>query len=354
MIRVLMCGPDAASGGVSTHTKSLTAELKELGVIVISYSISGSNFKKTYQRTVGLFLNAIKKRTEYDIIHVQASGGLFSFVSAITGATASRALNKQLVITFHNSQTLNFVKKYCSVFGFVLTHSDKLILVSDKQKEAVTSLLGDSSKIVVIPNGFKESLYYPMDINMCRTKLNLPLDKMIIFNISNLIESKGHTYLLSAISDIIPVTDNLLCYIAGKGNYRDALNTQLSELQLQDCVEFLGWIPDEQIPLWMNACDLFVLPSLAESFGIVQIEAMACGKPVVATRNGGSESIITSDEYGLLCEPANPQDLSNKIIAGLSKRWDNNAISNYASSNYRWDFVALETKNLYEEVLKEH
>jgi teichuronic acid biosynthesis glycosyltransferase TuaC len=82
---------------------------------------------------------------------------------------------------------------------------------------------------------------------------------------------------------------------------------------------------------------------------------MACGKPVVATRNGGSESIITSHEYGLLCEPANPQDLSNTIIAGLSKRWDNNAISNYASSNYRWDLVvALKTKKVYEEVFKEH
>jgi len=353
MIKVLMCGPDATSGGVATHTKSLTAELKELGVIVISYSFSGSNIKKIYQRTVGLFHNAIKNRTEYDIIHVQTSGGIFSFISAITGAIASCALNKRLVVTFHNSQTLNFVKKYRPVFRFILNHSDKLILVSDKQKEAVTSLLGDSSKIVVIPNGFKESLYYPMDKNMCRTKLNLPLDKKIIFNISNLIESKGHTHLLSAISNIIPVTDDLLCYIVGKGNYRDALNTQLAELQLQDYVEFLGWIPDEQIPLWMNACDLFVHPSLAESFGIVQIEAMACGKPVVATRNGGSESIITSDKYGLLCEPSNPQDLSNKIIVGLSKRWDNNAISNYASLNYRWDFVALKTQKVYEEVFME-
>ena len=102
----------------------------------------------------------------------------------------------------------------------------------------------------------------------------------------------------------------------------------------------------------MNACDIFVHPSLAESFGIVQIEAMACGKPVVATRNGGSESIITSDKYGLLCEPANPQDLSEKIIEGLSKRWDNNAIYSYASSNYRWDLVAQKTKNVYEEIFR--
>jgi len=350
MIRVLMCGPDATSGGVATHTKSLTAELKELSVVIIPHSFYGSNFKKLYQRTVGLFLNAIKKRTEYDIIHVQTSGGIFSFISAITGVIASHALDKRLIVTFHNSQTLNFVKKYRSVFGFILNHSDKLILVSDKQKEAVTSLLGDSSKIVVVPNGFKESLYYPLDKNMCRDKLDLPLDKTIIFNISNLIESKGHAYLLSAISDIIPVTDNLLCYIAGKGYYRDALNAQVAELQLQDYVELLGWIPDKQIPLWMNACDLFVHPSLAESFGIVQIEAMACGKPVVATINGGSECIIVSDDYGLLAEPANPKDLAAKILVALDREWDREAILTYAE-RYTWGIIAKEVVSVYSQIL---
>ena len=118
MIRVLMCGPDAISGGVATHTKSLTAELEKLDVIVLSYTFSGSSIQKIYQRTVGLLLNATNKRTEYDIIHIQASGGIFSFISAITGAIASRVLNKRLVVTFHNSQTLNFVQKYHHAFGF--------------------------------------------------------------------------------------------------------------------------------------------------------------------------------------------------------------------------------------------
>ena len=133
---------------------------------------------------------------------------------------------------------------------------------------------------MIIPNGFNKSLYFPMDKEMCRTKLNLPLDKKIIFNISNLIESKGHTYLLSAIAEIIPTSGNLLCYIAGRGYYRDALNTQLLELQLQDNIKFLGWIPDEQIPIWMNACDIFVLPSLAEGNPTVMFEALGCGKPL--------------------------------------------------------------------------
>ncbi len=351
MIRVMMCGPDATSGGVSTHTRNLTTEVEKLGVAVLSYRISGSIIKKVYQRTVGLLFNAIKKRTEYDIIHIQASGGIFSFISAVTGAVASHALNKRLVVTFHYSQTLNFVEKYHSIFGFVLSYSDCFILVSNKQKEAIISTFGDSSKIIIIPNGFNQSLYSPMERDACRMKLKLPLDKKIIFNISNLIESKGHTYLISSILNITSVTNDIFCYIAGKGYYRDTLNAKLIELQLQDYVEFLGWIPDEQIPIWMNACDLFVHPSLAESFGIVQIEAMACGKPVVATINGGSECIITSDDYGLLVEPANSEDLAEKILMALDRKWDKEVIRTYAE-RFTWENVAKKTMSVYTQILE--
>jgi teichuronic acid biosynthesis glycosyltransferase TuaC len=350
MIRVLMCGPDATSGGVATHVKSLTEELTKLGVGVISHSFSGSNFNKMYQRTIGLFLKAIDKRVEYDIIHIQASGGIFSFISAITGTIASQILNKRLIVTFHYSETKKFVAHNRHVFRFVVDRTDKLILVSHKQEEAVVSLLrGTSEKIVVLPNGFKNSLYYSMDKEMCRTQLKLPLDKKIIFNISNLIEPKGHKYLLSAISDIISVSDNYLCYIAGKGYFKKRLDLLVTDLNLGENVRFIGWISDNEIPIWMNACDLFVFPSLAESFGIVQIEAMACGKPVVATRNGGSEEVIISEDFGLLVEPANPNDLAEKICLALNREWDREKILAHADK-FTWDKIAKETMRVYKQI----
>ena len=100
----------------------------------------------------------------------------------------------------------------------------------------------------------------------------------------------------------------------------------------------------------MNACDLFVLPSLSESFGVVQVEAMACGKPVVATRNGGSEEVITSDDYGLLVEPGDPDDLAEKILVGLDREWDREVILAYAE-RYTWENVAKEIVGVYEQVL---
>ena len=107
-----------------------------------------------------------------------------------------------------------------------------------------------------------------------------------------------------------------------------------------------GGRPYDEIPLWMNACDVFALPSLRESFGVVQIEAMACGKPVVATKNGGSEEIVTSDDYGLLVEPANPEDLAKKILVALDREWNREAVLANAKQ-YTWECVVKDVMKVY-------
>ena len=122
-------------------------------------------------------------------------------------------------------------------------------------------------------------------------------------------------------------------------------------LAAQIRVKLVGGRAHDEIPIWMNACDLFVLPSLRESFGVVQIEAMACGKPVVATYNGGSEEIITSADYGLLCEPANPGELAEKILIALDKEWDCDKIGEYAEQ-FTWENITEEIVAVYKSVIR--
>lgn len=352
MIRVLMCGPDAESGGVATHKKRLTEALRESGVEVIPYDISGSSLRKMYLKTIGLILGAAKERIRYDIIHIQASGGMSSFLVAIFGAIVSPIVNKRLIVTFHYSKTAEFVKNHKYAFKYVLDRSGKMILVSHKQEEIISSQYRDlSEKLVVSPNGFKSSLYHPMVEENSRALLNLPLDKKIIFNVSNLIESKGHKYLILAMREIISASDNCHCYIAGKGYFRDALEEQVATLQLQDHIDFLGWIPDEQIPIWINACDFFVLPSLNEGNPTVMFETLGCGKPFVGTRVGGVPEVITSDEYGLLVEPADPEDLKAKILIALDRKWDREAILRYAGQ-FTWENIAQQLIGVYNEVFE--
>jgi len=101
---------------------------------------------------------------------------------------------------------------------------------------------------------------------------------------------------------------------------------------------------------WMNVANIFVLPSLSESFGVLQIEAMACGVPVVATRNGESEEIITSEDYGLLYEPGNPDDLAEKILIALEKEWDREKIRKYAEQ-FTGNNIAKKVVEVYENIL---
>ena len=151
--------------------------------------------------------------------------------------------------------------------------------------------------------------------------------------------------------DIVKKRKDVICFIIGDGKLEGTeLNKQIKSAGLQDHVRLVGGKPHNDIPIWMNACDVFVLPSLRESFGVVQIEAMACGKPVVATRNGGSEEIIISDDCGLLCEPGNSKNLAESILLGINNKYNQNKLINYAKS-YSYNNISKEICSIYKMLL---
>ncbi len=202
-----------------------------------------------------------------------------------------------------------------------------------------------------IPNGYGERFTQFDEKCVARNRLNLPVNKMMILNVGSLYsEVKGHKYLVEAMVEVLKERKDVLCIIVGKGKLKNTLENKIFQLGLHDYVKLVGAKHPNEVPLWMNSADLFVLPSLRESFGIVQIEAMSCGTPIVATRNGGSEEIIVSEDYGLLCEPANSKDLAEKILIGLEKEWDVDKILEYAKS-FTWDKIAKEIMEIYNELL---
>lgn len=360
MIKILMCGPLISSGGVSTHTKNLSSSLSELNtsVTIFNYYRSknkaeATNIEKMYWRTLGVLYKCLIYKNNYDIVHDQTSGGIFSFISSFTLCLASKMTNKKLVITFHHSKTETFIQRYKYIFKFVLKNSDKMILVSNIQKKFIEQLFPKySNKLTVVPNGYDSNLFYLRNINECRDLLGLPKEKKIIFNISNLIDIKGHKYLIEALEKVVRDRQDILCIIAGKGYLRENLEHQISKTGLEKYVKLIGWINDEDIPVYLNACDLFVLPSLGEGNPIVMFEAISCGKPFIGTNVGGIPEIIVSEEYGLLCEPANSEQLSTLIINGLNKNWNSNKIEEY-SKRFSWKAIAKETYEIYNELMFE-
>ena len=279
------------------------------------------------------------KNIEFDLIHAH-----FTWPSAYIGVKLKEKLNRPVIVTIHeNSEWFDKeVNMNYPLLNYAWENADALIRVNKKDIPALKIF---NKNVFSIPNGFCPE-FKPLDKNECKSRLHLPLDKKSIFALGGLIERKGFNYLIDAMKIMADKRKDVLCFIGGSGPLKDKLQKQITDLNLQDRVKLIGFVPDELLPIWMNACDLFVLPSLRESFGVVQIEAMACGKPVVATYNSGSEEIITSEDYGLLCEPANPEELAEMILIALDKEWDNEEILRYAE-RFRWEDIVKEIIEVY-------
>ena len=111
-----------------------------------------------------------------------------------------------------------------------------------------------------------------------------------------------------------------------------------------------GQVSHENVPLWLNSADLFVMPSLKESFGTAIVEAMSCGKPVVASAVGGIPEIITNDRVGTLVEPGNPEALRQGMVSAIDRRWEPDVIIG-ESRKYSWPNLAPKVASIYCELL---
>lgn len=291
---------------------------------------------------------AIRKLIEeenlrFDLIHAH-----FTWRAGAIAVRLKEKYNVPVVITEHASRTfVKAIEKKESQFVRSWKLCDAIIRVRRSDISLFKSVGIPLDKVHYIPNAYNGEAFLEFDSKSCRKKLGLPLDKKIILNVGNLYgEVKGHKYLIEAMNKVVEQRKDVLCLIIGGGKLENRLKKQISSAGLEDCIKLVGSKPYTEIPLWMNACDLFVLPSLSESFGIVQIEAMGCGKPVVATYNGGSEEIVTSEEYGLLCEPGDSNQLAASILSALDTSWDNKRIKDY-STRFTWNSVSKEIMKTY-------
>ena len=231
------------------------------------------------------------------------------------------------------------------------SHANMIMSINSRE---IQKLEKYNPNVITVPYGFIQK-YLPIDIRTCRDRVNVPQDKKILFTFGILQKRKGLEYLIEAMGIISQSRDDVHCYIGGRAEYEKSYETflrnRVSELHLNDRVHFVGFLHTADIPLWLNACDLFVLPSLEEGFGIAQIEALACGKPVIATMNSGSMDIISDPDVGILCERADSGDFARGILQGLSRSWNSEKIVQFAEK-YRGENVARHIADVYSNILK--
>ena len=317
--------------------------------VPLFYLPTDSGYKKLGEKHLKGVESRIKRyNIKFDIIHAH-----FSWSSGYVGAKLKERYNVPFVLTAHgydiydlpfrDSEWRNFIE-------YVLNAADYIITVSNSNSKCIRQLKV-KSPVRIIPNGFRKNSFFPKDSEKCRKILNLPLNKRIVLSVGHLTEIKGHKYLVEAMREVEAYRSDVLCIVVGDGKLKNSLKKQIRKLDLKTRVKLVGGRPHHEVPIWMNACDLFVFPSLRESFGVVQLEALACGKGVVATYNGGSEEVITSEDYGYLVETKNPQALAEKILSTLERAWEKDKIVEYAE-RFTWDNVVKQITGIYGDLLK--
>lgn len=145
-----------------------------------------------------------------------------------------------------------------------------------------------------------------------RAAWGIPAEATLIGIAARLEKAKGHADLLRAFQQVQATIPNAWLVLIGAGELRPQLEAQIAELGLADRVRFAGWV--DHLPSAMGALDLFVLSSHYEGLGVVLLEALAMGVPVVSTRVGGTQDIVDHGVNGLFAEPRNPADLAAKIL----------------------------------------
>ena len=188
-------------------------------------------------------------------------------------------------------------------------------------------------KIQIIPSGIDLNEFYPLDKVSSREKLGLPINHNIIGLIGRIEDKKGQMLALKALQ--YTETDFLLLFVGeetrdSKSNYRKELEIYMKEQDLGGRVQFLNF---KQNPsLVFSALDWTLMASDSETFGMVTLESIACGTPVIGSNAGGTISLLKNGELGILFETKNPQDLAEKINTALlgNKKFCKKELINFA------------------------
>lgn len=234
----------------------------------------------------------------------------------------------------------------------VYRRCDRFIVLSKAFGEILHQEFGISwDRITVIPGGVDTSRF---SINLtrqqAREKLGWPQDRFIVFTPRRLVQRMGLGQLIDAIAPLVSQGQAVWLAIAGKGPLRDTLENQVKELNLQNQVKFLGFLPDDDLPVAYQAADITVMPSQSlEGFGLVLLESLACGTPVLCTPVGGMPEVIQGFSPDLVTVDATAAGLRNvlsKILTGETSLPNRDACRLYAESNFNWTAIVQRVQSI--------
>ncbi|NIO49828.1 MAG: glycosyltransferase [Candidatus Aminicenantes bacterium] len=255
-----------------------------------------------------------------------------------------------------------FWRKFIEKFS--LSKCARLMVLSQFTKDKLINIHSiPSEKIAINPGGVDLELFRPSLNKMkIRKKLDIPEDKFVLLTVRNLVSRMGLENLIKAMALIKDRINNIYLVIGGEGILRKKLQELIKEHNLENSVKLHGFVSEERLPLYYQTADLFILPTIAlEGFGLINVEAMACGTPVLGTPVGGTKEILSKFNPAFLFKDTSPESISDLILEKYNyykeKPEEYEKISKqcriFAEKNYSWERNIDEIQTVFAQLKKE-
>lgn len=352
-------------------------ELARLGhdVHVFTASISGA---PAYEQTSGITIHRLRpllqignapllpqllwQLQKFEVVHLH-----FPFIfGAEIASLATRISRTPLVISFHNDligdgrRARIFTLYQRLSASLTVRHATRLCVVSlDHYRNShLCQMLGKHEPLVVdLPNGVDTNHFHPDGPSNVREHYGTPSDARLVLFVASLDRAhhfKGLERLLVAIKDL---PEDVWLIIVGDGDLRQHYEQMAQHLNVAGRTVFVGNIPHEETPPFYRAADVTVLPSSPpESFGLVLVESMSCGTPVIASNIPGVRTVVSSGKNGLLASDTESSDLHQKLDHLLSmspaeRHTMGKAGRGKVEQSYDWKRIGIRLEKLYQDVL---
>lgn len=337
-------------GGQGIYVYQIYKRLEKNGIEPFVFSARKNDMKNSiyvpstnqviFSLYVNLLINHWIEKYNLNLVHFQGGPG---------GVFLVRKPKVPLIYTAHHLyyQKYKLYDKYLFKLltqlekrGYLL--ADRVVSVSSKMKNVLSKeYLINEEKITVIHNG--------IDLNTFKYIKMEKIANSLLF-VGRLHKIKGIEFLLDAIKIVKSKIPSVKLYIIGDGDLKEKIERIIQENSLSENVELLGMLPQKELVNWYNKTEIFILPSLFEGFGIVVLEAMACGTPVIITKGCGAVDVVQNMENGVIIEPQNSIELANSILNlmennGLMEKIRSNGIKSI--QDYDWDIIVHNLINDY-------
>lgn len=264
----------------------------------------------------------------------------FAFEEYASRNAKPHSLIKKIVYSLHLASRRWIEQK-------ALNRSDQIVALSQFTSDRLFNVYGfPLDEIVMIPAGIDLVRFHPAeDKNAVRERFHLPQEKTILLTVRNLVPRMGLENLIRAMRDIVKSMPDIHLIIGGAGPLRDTLVLLCRDLNLDQHIHFAGFIPEAALPDYYRAADIFVLPTVElEGFGLVTLEALASGTPVLGTPVGGTQEILSRLDSKFLFADTSPESISRLVIETCKEymnqpeqwRLDSQRCRQFAAEHYSW------------------